>query len=43
MQLTTPLKTASAVIICLLLLSGCGQKGPLYMPDPVANPIAAEK
>ncbi|RLA18651.1 MAG: hypothetical protein DRQ61_12615 [Gammaproteobacteria bacterium] len=43
MRLTTFLKTASAIAICLLVLSGCGQKGPLYMPDPPASTIATTK
>ncbi|MGL5743359.1 MAG: LPS translocon maturation chaperone LptM [Legionella sp.] len=26
------------LIICIvLLLSGCGQKGPLYLPEPTKN------
>jgi predicted small lipoprotein YifL len=24
----------AALLMCLLLLNGCGQKGPLYLPEP---------
>jgi predicted small lipoprotein YifL len=28
--------TAAACLLCLLLLAGCGQMGPLYRPVPEA-------
>jgi len=27
---------AAPMLLCVLLLAGCGQKGPLYMPKPPA-------
>ncbi|GAB2789688.1 hypothetical protein GCM10027040_14940 [Halomonas shantousis] len=34
------LRSATLVVASLIVLAGCGQKGPLYMPDDRA---AAEK
>ncbi|EHK61187.1 lipoprotein [Halomonas sp. M1] len=34
--------TLSAVLLTALLLVGCGQKGPLYLPDDT-NDSAAEQ
>jgi len=28
------LRNLSGLLVCLLILSGCGQMGPLYMPPP---------
>lgn len=39
------MRTLSSLAFCsLLLLSGCGQKGPLYLPDekPTAVPPASD-
>jgi predicted small lipoprotein YifL len=30
-------------VAVVLLLAGCGQKGPLYLPDDAANTHAAEQ
>ncbi|WP_083007688.1 LPS translocon maturation chaperone LptM [Halomonas sp. GT] len=35
--------TVSAVLLLALLLVGCGQKGPLYLPDENTNGSAAEQ
>lgn len=32
------MKTLSAVCLLMLLLAGCGQKGPLYMPEGATQP-----
>lgn len=29
--------TFSTVLLTVLLLAGCGQKGPLYLPDETAS------
>jgi predicted small lipoprotein YifL len=26
------------LLLCTLLLAGCGQTGPLYLPEPEQNP-----
>ncbi|MCY4049931.1 MAG: lipoprotein [Gammaproteobacteria bacterium] len=28
--------------VCAFLLSGCGQKGPLYIPEPVVDVFESE-
>lgn len=35
--------TLSAVLLSALLLVGCGQKGPLYLPDEDTHGSAAEQ
>jgi predicted small lipoprotein YifL len=30
--MSSPTKSLAAIILCLLFASGCGQKGPLYLP-----------
>lgn len=37
-------KTSLTLIICVALLSACGLKGPLYLPDdkPDSNPATAQ-
>jgi len=32
---------ATLLLLCLLLLSACGQKGPLYLPE--TPPVAADE
>jgi len=34
-------KSPFALMASLVLLSGCGQTGPLYMPHPPARPAAS--
>lgn len=36
---TNPLKkcVVASALLTLLMLSGCGQTGPLYLPDDAAN------
>ena len=34
-------RRATLLLLCLLFLSACGQKGPLYLPE--ASPVAAEE
>jgi predicted small lipoprotein YifL len=38
-------RNALLVLVCLLVLGACGNKGPLYLPDenPVANPVSAQE
>ncbi|MFI0473316.1 lipoprotein [Halomonas sp. HMF6819] len=36
------MKALALIALVTLLLAGCGQKGPLYLPDDNA-PIAAEE
>ncbi len=31
-----------ATLLGPLLLGGCGNKGPLYLPDPAAGPAAVQ-
>ena len=31
-----PISCLSAALLAVLLLTGCGQKGPLYLPDETA-------
>ncbi len=31
------LRNLSGIMLVLLLLSGCGQMGPLYLPSPTKN------
>lgn len=28
-------------VLGVVMLGACGQKGPLYLPDPAAKPVAA--
>jgi predicted small lipoprotein YifL len=37
-------KTTVVLLICVVLLSACGLKGPLYLPDenPVSEPAAEQ-
>ena len=30
-------------LLAVALLAGCGQKGPLYLPKPAAQPAASEQ
>ena len=32
-----------AWLLLVALLAGCGQKGPLYLPKPAAQPAASEQ
>lgn len=34
---------AGTLLLLVLLLQGCGRKGPLYMPQEVATPALAVK
>jgi predicted small lipoprotein YifL len=38
-------RNALLVLVCLVVLGACGNKGPLYLPDenPVPNPAAARE
>ncbi len=31
------MRFAVLIVICLIGLGGCGQKGPLYLPEPEKN------
>jgi predicted small lipoprotein YifL len=34
-------RAAATALLALCVLSGCGQKGPLYLPDHKPTPVAA--
>ena len=38
----TPLRNAAALAAMLLLVSACGQRGPLYLPDESAPGNSAD-
>lgn len=33
----------AALLLCLLLLNGCGQKGPLYLPKQEQPPLTSDE
>jgi predicted small lipoprotein YifL len=37
------MRTFCAAILMVLLMSGCGLKGPLYLPQPEAAPQSADQ
>jgi predicted small lipoprotein YifL len=38
----TTLRTLVTLTFVALLLCGCGQKGPLYLPDSPPQPVEAQ-
>ena len=39
---TSPRRISAGLLLATLCLAGCGQKGPLYLPDEDANAVPAE-
>jgi predicted small lipoprotein YifL len=39
---TMPRQLGAGVLLAALCLAGCGQKGPLYLPDNNASAVPAE-
>jgi predicted small lipoprotein YifL len=37
------MKTFLLILVSVLLLTACGQKGPLYLPQPENPPASSEK